>query len=174
MINKIILENTITQKGVSINEISKSKTVLLVFLRHFGCVFCREAMKELSKKRAGFEKRGVELIFVHMSDDETAQKYFNTYNLAGVNSISNPTCSLYDQFGLTKGKPNQLFGLKNWVRGFEVVAKDPSILSLRQIGDGFQMPGIFMILDGEIKESFIHKSASDRPDYDTLVQCCVT
>jgi hypothetical protein len=29
-----------------------------------------------------------------------------------------------------------------------------------------------MIIDGEVKESFIHKLASDRPDYLKLVQCC--
>ena len=166
------LKKTITQEGVSLDDLSKEKTVLLVFLRHFGCVFCREAMKDLSKKRPELERRGVEIVFVHMSDNKTAQEYFTKYNLKGVKSIPDPSCKLYADFGLVKGSASQLFGLKNWARGFEVVAKDPSILSLKQIGDGFQMPGVFLIQNGKIMESFIHKSAADRPDYLALVDCC--
>ena len=41
-----------------------------------------------------------------------------------------------------------------------------------QLGDGFQMPGVFIIREGEVREEFIHKLASDRPDYEQLVKCC--
>jgi hypothetical protein len=41
------------------------------------------------------------------------------------------------------------------------------------MGDGFQMPGVFVITDGAIRESFIHKIVSDQPDYEDLLQCCV-
>lgn len=172
MVTGPILKETITHEGVSLYDLSSDKTVLLVFLRHFGCVFCKEAMKDLSKKRTELERRGVELVFVHMSDNDTAQAYFNKYKLKAVKSISDPSCKLYAEFGLVKGSASQLFGLKNWARGFEVVLKDPSILSLKQIGDGFQMPGVFLIQQGKIMESFIHQSAADRPDYMALVDCC--
>jgi hypothetical protein len=45
-------------------------------------------------------------------------------------------------------------------------------VSLKQIGDGFQMPGIFMIRNGRVADSYIHKSAADRPDYDNIIACC--
>lgn len=172
MISKVLLQQTTTQQGETIAEKSERSTVLLVFLRHFGCIFCREALKDLSAKRADLSRRGVEIVFVHMSDDTTAQEYFERYDIAGVDSISDPGCNLYRQFGLVKGNVGQLFGLKNWVRGFEVVVKDPSLISLKQIGDGFQMPGIFLIKDTEVRQSFIHHSAADKPDYDELVDCC--
>ncbi len=38
-------------------------------------------------------------------------------------------------------------------------------------GDGFQMPGVFLIKDGEVIKSFIHKTAADRPDYLVLAAC---
>lgn len=172
MVSRALLQTAITQQGQSIDEKSLKGSVLLVFLRHFGCVFCREAIKDLSKKRKGLADRGVEIVFVHMSDNETAQEYFDRYNITGVDSISDPSCALYQQFGLMKGRPGQLFGLKNWVRGFEVFVKDPTIVSVKQIGDGFQMPGVFLIKDSEVKQSFIHKSAADKPDYDQIVDCC--
>jgi peroxiredoxin len=172
MITSEFLDTIETQSGRKISTISKEKTILLVFLRHFGCIFCKEALKDLSKKRESLTKRGIELVFVHMSDEDTAIKYFNNYGLKGVESIADPMCKLYESFGLVKGNFSQLFGLKNWVRGFQVVSKDPSMLSLKQIGDGFQMPGIFLIKESEIKESFVHNSAADRPDYDALIDCC--
>ena len=33
----------------NLKMLSDEKPVLLVFLRHFGCVFCKEAMADLSK-----------------------------------------------------------------------------------------------------------------------------
>lgn len=173
MIGKEIPSILNTHSGQNLYKSSFERIILLTFLRHFGCVFCREAMKDLSAKRADFAKQGVDLVFVHMSDHGTAAQYFEKYNLTGVDSISDPSCNWYKTFGLTKGTLNQLFGLKNWVRGFEVALKDPMILSVQQIGDGFQMPGIFILHNGVVKESFIHRSAADRPNYQSLIDCCV-
>ena len=161
-----------TSTGRSLHEASMNKPVLLVFLRHFGCVFCREAMKDIGKKINEWEEKDINVILVHMSDNETAESYFKKYDIPGIEHISNPACDLYASFGLTKGSVSQLFGLKNWIRGFEVTMKGIPI-GLRQVGDGFQMPGVFLISKGEIMDSYIHTSASDRPDYETLISCCV-
>jgi hypothetical protein len=37
-------------------------------------------------------------------------------------------------------------------------------------GDGFQMPGVFIFNNGELKQSFIHKFSSDKPDYLKLTE----
>ena len=161
-----------TNRGRSLEIASFEKPVLLVFLRHFGCVFCKEAMKDIGKKKAEWEERNINVILVHMSDNETAEKYFKKYGIAGIEHISNPSCSLYASFGLTKGTASQLFGLKNWIRGFEVTVGKGIPLGLRQIGDGFQMPGVFLVEKGKIMDSYIHASASDRPDYDSIIDCC--
>lgn len=34
-----------------------------------------------------------------------------------------------------------------------------------ELGDGFQMPGVFVLYKGEIRRSFIHRYPYDRPDY---------
>jgi peroxiredoxin len=160
-----------TSVGKSLKELSHEKPVLLVFLRHFGCIFCREALKDISSKRASFEEKGVQVVLVHMSDDKTAESYFKKYNLEGITHIPDPQCKYYASFGLVKGSFNQLFGLKNWLRGVELTMKGTPV-SLKQIGDGFQMPGIFMIRNGRVADSYIHKSAADRPDYDNIIACC--
>ncbi|MGK0364680.1 MAG: peroxiredoxin [Saprospiraceae bacterium] len=165
------LQEMTTNVGNSLEELSCQRPVLLVFLRHFGCTFCREAMAELSKRRASIEAQGTHLIFVHMAENEIAERYFNRYDLSGVEHVSDPNCKYYTGFGLTKGSFNQLFGLQSFMRGFSAgVIKGHGIGS--QLGDGFQMPGVFVLRGGQIRESFIHKLSSDRPNYEELAKCC--
>ncbi len=170
-INYNFLETLITDKGEKIGTVSKNQAVFMTFLRHFGCTFCREALAELSTKREEIERSGMKMVFVHMAENEEAESYFNRYNLEGVDHISDPECHLYEQFGLIKGSFRQLLGLKSWIRGFEAgVLKGHGIGKL--VGDGFQMPGVFLIQNGKIVEHFIHKSSSDRPNYEKLMDCC--
>lgn len=158
----------LTNKGADLSTLSKESSVLLVFLRHFGCVFCRDSLKELATKRVFLEEKNTKLVFIHMTDYEVADMYFNTFKLDGYQHISDPGCAYYQEFGLVKGNFNQLFGLKNMIRGFDVTMRG-TFISLKQIGDGFQMPGVFLVKNDEIIDSFIHKNASDRPDYERIV-----
>ncbi len=166
-----ILAQMVAQTGENLHAISMEQPIMLVFLRHFGCTFCREALSDISGRRKEIEKMGSRIVFVHMSDNETAERYFNRYDLEGATHISDPECKYYATFGLVKGNFTQLFGLHFFIRGFQAGILEGHG-SGRLLGDGFQMPGIFVIQDGEIKESFIHKLVSDRPDYKELVKCC--
>jgi peroxiredoxin len=171
LVDSKLLSMMKTNKGLTVNAISQSRPVLLVFLRHFGCQFCREAMDELSKQRPNLIKSGTELIFVHMAEPDIADVYFNKFNLKGVQHISDPTCHFYSAFGLVKGTFTQLFGLQTWIRGYKASAKYGNEMG-KQLGDSFQMPGAFTIFDSEVRNSFIHKTAADRPDYMDLMRCC--
>lgn len=161
-----------TNQGSSITELSHQQPVLLVFLRHFGCTFCREALADLAEIQDKIRAAGTKLVLVHMSDDATAQRYFQRYELGQPAHVSDPECHFYRAFGLTKGTPRQLFGLQSWIRGFDAgVVKGMGIGP--QLGDGFQMPGVFAVSEGLVKASFVHKLASDRPVYlDLLKECC--
>jgi len=106
-----------------------------------------------------------------MADDKTADEYFKQYNFSNYYAVADPDCSVYEKFGLTKGSFGQLFGLTVMIRGVQANLQG-NTWSLQQIGDGFQMPGIFLITQGKIEESFIHDKVSDKPDYDNLISCC--
>lgn len=162
----------LTNLNRSLKQASNESPVLLVFLRHFGCIYCKEAMIDIGKRKAEWEEKDVNVILVHMSDEETANSYFKKYNIEGIENISDPTCHLYASFGLGKGSFSQLFGLKNFIRGFENTMKG-NFIGIKQIGDGFQMPGLFLLRNGRVMDSYIHASAADRPDYDQLIACCV-
>ncbi len=166
------ISNIVTSKDRTLVDASSERPILLVFLRHFGCVFCREAMIDIGKNKDEWAKQNINVVLVHMSDYSTAEVYFEKFNISGIENISDPECKLYATFGLGKGSVSQLFGLKNFIRGFETTIKGIPI-GIRQIGDGFQMPGVFLIRNGRVMDSYIHASASDRPDYEKIMQCCV-
>ena len=171
MISSIeMLQNMMTNHGNSVLDHSKKREVLLVFLRHFGCTFCKEALIELSNLRDSEKLKNAELILVHMSSEDIAAKYFEKYKLELVPRVSDPECKYYTHFGLLKGTFNQLFGFRSWIRGIEAGIIRGYGFG-KQIGDGFQMPGVFLISKGKILSEYKHKYASDKPDYLKLVNC---
>jgi hypothetical protein len=46
-----LLGRTRTESGRTLLELVDERPVLLVFLRHFGCAFCRQAIDDVSKVR---------------------------------------------------------------------------------------------------------------------------
>ena len=165
-----VLEEMQTNKSENLKKLSEDKPVLLVFLRHFGCIFCKEALSDLSEKRKDFEGKGIEIVFVHMSSNEVADEYFTKYKLEGVSHISDPSAHFYQSFKLTKGSFMQLYGLQTWMRGYALKKDGHQLEMAKRLGDSTQMPGLFLVENGEVTQQFIHKRASERPDYNKFLK----
>ncbi len=163
------LAGLVTNTRASVTELSFDNKVLLVFLRQFACVFCREALKDLSLRKDEYHKKGITLVFVHMTDNEQAEMFFRAFNLGGVQHVSDPKCSYYSAFELGKASMTQLFGFKNMIRAVSVnLGKGIPIIS-KNDGDRNQMPGIFLIDKGKVINSFRHKYPGEVPDYDAFI-----
>lgn len=159
--------------GETLAEMAEKQPVVLVFLRFFGCSFCREAISDIAKRQKKFREKGFRVVFVHMAPDpQTAEKFFKKYKLWPVDHISDPEKRFYQAFGLGRGTPKQLFGLMNWIRGFQasVIEGHGAELETAELGDGFQMPGVFVLHKGETLRSYIHRYAHDRPDYEEICE----
>lgn len=159
-----VLDRALTQSGRSIFELSGASPVLLVFLRHAGCSFCREALADLGRSRVAIERSGTRIVLVHMGDAVALEALLPRFGLSGVDRICDPQQELYLAFGLRRGSLGQLFGPKVFWRGlFE------GVLVRYGIGapgaDASQMPAVFLVDKSEIVRRFRHRSAADRPDY---------
>ena len=157
------------RKGIDLLAASREKPLFLVFLRHFGCTFCREALSDLKGIREWLTESGARLVLVHMSSDEEGRDFIKGYGLDTATQISDPERVLYRAFALRRGRPAQLFGWKVWKRGWEAGVKAGHGVGWLR-GDGAQMPGAFMIWNGHIVGQFIHETAADRPDYVALAE----
>jgi len=158
-----------TNKGTPLLEMSRVVPLLVVFLRHAGCPFCREALADLASQRRRIEATGTQIVLIHMGTDQHAHEFFYRYGLSDLPRVSDSIRTLYRAFGLGRGGGWQVFGPSVWWPGFHA-----AIIRRHGIGwpvtDMFQMPGIFLIFHGQVLRSFIHRSAADRPDYAKLVE----
>lgn len=158
------------ESGRTLLELVDAGPVLLVFLRHFGCSFCRQALDDVSRVHDALKERGVLPVFVHLGTPERAKPYFDYYGLSDVERISNPDGSFYSHPVFALGRVSLLriafqpAVWKGWMR---------SALIKHGVGlireDASQMPGVFFLRDRAIVRSFRHRTIADRPDYLRLV-----
>jgi peroxiredoxin len=158
-----------TTGGMSLAELSRRQPVLLIFLRHSGCPFCREMLSSLARQKARLEESGTALVFVHMASEGHAVRFLSRYGLDGVMRIRDEKRALYRAFGLGRGRLWQLVGPQLWWRGLRAIATYGQSIAPSG-GDLFQMPGVFLLYHGQILRSFRHQTAADRPDFLTLTQ----
>ena len=158
------LESASTESGKPLVELSEESPVLLLFLRHAGCTFCREAVSDIARVRQEVANTGTLLVLVHMGDLGAIDGLLKKNGLEGLERIVDPDQRLYRAFGLNRGRLRQLFGPKVLVRGVQA-----GLLAGHGLGrlsaDSFQMPGLFLIHRGRIVRRFRHHTAADRPDY---------
>lgn len=128
-------------------------------------------MTELAAIREKIRSLDTQLVLVHMADPATADGFFIQFGLEDVEAVSDPETKAYQQFGLVKGELNQMMGMKVWLRTIQQGVIKGHGLSTNLIGDGFQMPGVFLLYEGAIKKQFIHDTVADRPDYLKLARC---
>lgn len=155
-----------TPAGKSLAELSHQNPVLLVFLRHAGCTFCRETLSDLARERSAIESGGTQIALVHMGTPESFAAFAAPYGLDSIPAVSDPERVLYRALGLRRGSLGQLFGLDVWVRGAQAFFKGHGVGPLQ--GDGMQMPGAFLIRNGKVVTRYLHRNAADRPDYTGL------
>ncbi|SRR6266568_5672047 len=160
-----------TETGRSLLEVVDQSPVLLIFLRHFGCAFCRQALDQVSQIREQITARGVSPVFVHLGSPERAKPYFDYYQLSDVERVSNPDASLYQHSAFHLSRSNPYLHLvnpavwKGWLKG-----------ALRKYGigmiqeDAHQMPGVFFLKDRRIARGFRYETIADEPDYLKLIK----
>jgi len=159
-----------TETGRSLLDLVDESPVLLIFLRHFACAFCAQALDRVAQARPQIEAKGVRPVFVHLGSPERAKPYFDYYNLSNVERISNPEATLYQlpAFALSRTNPYSHFlnltVWKGWLKG---AMFKYGIGMIKEDAD--QMPGVFFLKERKIVRAFRHRTIADEPDYLKLV-----
>lgn len=142
-----------TGETVDLCQLYSERPLVLVFLRHFGCIFCREQIAELRKYP------NENIVFVSMGTIKEAADFRAKMECPQV-IISDPGKQLYDAFGLRKGGVGQILNSQVMRRSFRLLAQGQ-----RQgmpTNDPFILAGVFRVdIDGEVSYSHFSKDASD-------------
>ena len=155
-----------TESGASLLALAEASPVLLVFLRHFGCSFCRKAISDIADLQPELAQRGVRPVFIHLGPPDIAKAHFDFYGLSDVERVNDPQATIYRLPVFALGRTSPLWQalhpivLAGWLKG--TIFKH----GIGKIeGDGQQMPGVFFLKNGKIARRFLFKTIADQPDY---------
>ena len=155
---KEVMNGVRSNRDATLAELSSTAPTLLIFLRHAGCTFCRQTLAEIQRSRKAIEQSGTMIAIVHMGTPMDGTLMLRKYAIEDLHRFSDPRCELYRAFGLKRGTAKQLFGPSVARRSFAAICGHG--LGLLN-GDGFRMPGAFVLAHGEIVEANRPKTAAD-------------
>lgn len=138
---------------------------LLVFLRHFGCIFCREMIADL-RKLTGEDPTFPRPLLFFQGTVEQGREFF-AERWPEVRAVADLPKQFYEGMGLTRGSVRQMFGPRAWACGFRALSKG-HFVGVKVIGDPWLLPGAFLVRERRViwKHDFEH--AGDHPDWKSV------
>jgi hypothetical protein len=137
-----------------------AELTLLVFLRHFGCIFCRETIAEL---RDASRARGYPRVIFFFQGTPTEGRAFLRRDWPEARAVADVEHFFYEAFGVGRGSLLQLFGPGVLAAGLR--ARRKGFENGERSGDIFRMPGAFLVKDGAVLWRHRYRHAGDRPDF---------
>jgi hypothetical protein len=137
---------------------------LLVFLRHFGCPFCRETIAGL--REATLRDADYPAVLFFYQGSPTEGKAFMRRYWPEARAVADPDAHFYERLGIGRGGIMQMFHpgvvpvlLRARARGLL------GGLSERGAGDERRMPGLFLVRGPEIVWSHRARHQADHPEF---------
>jgi peroxiredoxin len=159
-----------TGRDVCLGDLWSERPVVLAFLRHYGCVFCRDQAVQLHRARKAFEDAGVGVAVVGFGTPADAAEF---RRLQGVDLrllVDSPERRTYVLAGAKVATFDELLGPKvAWT------AVKRTVLSRLRLGSiavhqgkirhhAAQLGGVLLIApDGSVRYSYLSQDAADNP-----------
>ena len=157
-------------QGKTLVDLSEAHPILIVFLRHGGCPFCRQVLAQLQTHSEEIAERNLQLAIVHMMDQEQANKLLARYQLQNVETFSDPDRKLYELFQVKRGSLAETIGPAIWWSGFKTTVLSGFLPGIP--GKDIQQLGAALVFDkGKVVASYFSENSADLPDWDLLLAC---
>lgn len=162
------LEVTTTDgQPIAVGSAWERGPAVLVWLRHFGCLFCREQVKDFMKHQAALEAKGIALRFIGIGTPLMAKDFQETY------AVTAPVW-------VDKGR--RTYALLQFRNGWDTVLNPRTILgSLRALSKGQfqgrttgkpdQQGGVLVVgPGGKVEYGYASEVAGDHPPVDEVLR----
>lgn len=166
-------ETLSSSTGQSLRDLSADRLVLVAFLRHSGCTFCRSMLADISAHRQQLNRAGTGIVLVHLERDEDVARLAEEYGLSDVPRIADPQQQLYETFQLRRMAPLELLNPVVWLKGFRTALLERHGFG-RVTGDLLQMPGVFLVRDGQPVAGYRHRTPASSCDIEALISEAAT
>jgi hypothetical protein len=137
---------------------------LFVFLRHFGCLFCRETVADLraiAERDAAFPP----LLFFTQSGS-TELRAFLRRDWPSARAVADPDRHFYAAFGVERMSPLGMLRPALWAAERRARAKGHE--SGERTGDIWRLPGVFLVGGARVLWRYEFRHAGDHPAWDRI------
>jgi peroxiredoxin len=163
-----------TVKDTSGNDIALSSfwregPVVLVFLRHYGCPFCREHLVRLRDDFAKFQDAGANIVCVGMGDPKVGKAFSILMSLPFPLVVTGDDALAFRAYGMNRAGLSQMFGLRTILKGLSATFRG-HLAAIPQ-ADPYQMPGVFIADEtGIVRYAHNYRQIGDNPDNAVLLE----
>lgn len=147
-------------REVRLGQLWADRTVVLVFVRHFGCVFCKQQIAEMGLLLDRVRRMGADIVVIGHGSVEEARAFRDEEQLT-LPLLTDPSrvsyCALEMRRGLTSVLRPSVFtrALASWRAGFR---------QSRVAGDPLQQGGVVVIARGGVEGlRYVSQGAGDHP-----------
>lgn len=167
------LENVVLQdpegNPVRLGDLWAERPAVLVFVRHFGCVFCREIAVDLHRERRSFEEIDVELAVIGHGSAAHAADFRRLQNV-DLPLLVDPDRSVYKLAGAKVATLKELIGPRQVLRGLRATIMSRlrqgsiAVHQGRILGHAAQLGGVLVIApDGTVRYAYLSEESGDNP-----------
>jgi hypothetical protein len=151
---------------VRLGHLWQDHPVVLVWLRHFGCLFCREQTAEFRARESDFETLGADVVFVSSGSARQARAFRDEF-CPDCTVLTDPKLITYRLIGARGGLMSTL-GPQAWAAGIRALRGGAR--QQRTQGHPFQQGGVLVVAPGDtVLYSYISKAAGDHPRVDDVI-----
>lgn len=151
-----------TGERVSLSSLYERERLALVFLRHLGCVFCRDHVAQLRRLK------DVNIVFVTMGSSEQTEA-FRKEMASPHRFICDPERALHQHFDVRRGDIGKVLHPQVFIKGIGAAMSHG--MQKKPETDPMQMPGVFVIdTDGEVLWEHRARHAADNPSGEEIAK----
>ncbi len=143
--------------------------LVIAFMRHFGCSFCREHLEHLRGAYEQIRDAGGDVVAVFQYGAEATRDYCDGRGLP-FSCVGDPLRAAYAELDIRRGSVGQLFGWGVVKRAVPAVRTAGGTRS-PQGGDIAQLPGTFVVApNGRVVLAHYSANAADNPSMNIVLE----
>ena len=162
------LVTDIEGQSIHLAELWQDGPTLLVFLRHFGCIFCRERLSQLAQHQTDIEQAGLKIVAIGIGEAKHADRYCGNL-LPNATCLASEDAAIYHTYGFAQVKLGDMLSfqaVKNSVRAFT-----SGQMQGQTTGDFRMIGGTFIVdTDGVIQYAYYSKTPGDHPSFGVVLE----
>jgi peroxiredoxin len=138
--------------------------LVVMFMRHFGCAFCREHLIHMGRALADFEAAGAQVVAIFQYSAE-ASRDFCASRKVPFECFGDPLREAYAQVEVGRGTRDQVLGRKIAGKYLKTILRSRVVGSINAPADDMlQLPGTFVVgVDGRLRFAHYAVNSADNP-----------